>query len=398
MEVKEGVEFLDVVTIVTIKKISVLYKGEDPALNIEKIELEENDFPLVAQKGLYKVGDKVVYIQPDYNLPDIVLFESFIRPFGDPKKSILGLKNRIRAKKFAFHSGDGINIYSVGILLPKLVVDTHIKENKLKGANLTETLGIYKYEEPEPVDGGKQRGGKPFPHGMYMTDEANWNNVGGKAIFPGHYVGSLKRDGSSITIYSKKGVTSGICSRKLEKPMMVKNCTGVRTPTFLDRCKMFLFKYGLIKQNVDLREFEMVENDDKFILLGKPYLDKLNAYCKEKQLDLVLRGEANGGGWKGSGNKNNPHNVLEPNIAFFGLDDYEFVTRKLPEETFEALVKELDLTRCDIVFKGYFETKESLVAACEDYFKDNLVEGIVVRNFDSTFSAKYMSLEYDSKK
>jgi hypothetical protein len=105
---------LDVVQIVTIKEKVKLFRGDDEALNIEQVLLEENDFTLVAQKNLYNVGDKAVYIQPDYNLPDIELFESFIRPGGDPKKSMLGSKNRIRAKSFNFHTGDGEKIYSVG--------------------------------------------------------------------------------------------------------------------------------------------------------------------------------------------------------------------------------------------------------------------------------------------
>jgi hypothetical protein len=91
---------IDAVQIVTIKGFKTLYKGEEPALKIEQVLLEENDFTLVAQKDLYQPGDKVIYIQPDYNLPDIELFECFIRPGGDPKKSMLGSKNRIRAKSF----------------------------------------------------------------------------------------------------------------------------------------------------------------------------------------------------------------------------------------------------------------------------------------------------------
>ena len=32
------------------------------------------------------------------------------------------------------------------------------------------------------------------------------------------------------------------------------------------------------------------------------------------------------------------------------------------------------------------------------FFKDHLIEGIVLKTPDSKFSAKYMNLEYDSKK
>lgn len=392
---------LNVVSIVTIKDNVTLFKGNDPAMNIEKIELEENDFPLVAQKGLYKPGDQAIYIQPDYNLPDIPLFDSFIRPYGDPKKSILGSNNRIRAKKFAFHTGDGESIYSVGILLPKEEVYEYLISQgvtSIENENLTSLLGVYKYEEPEPINGGKQNSGQAFPHGLYKTDEPNWNNVSSKAVFPNYYVGSLKTDGSSITIFSKSGKESGVCSRNLLKPLKIKKCVGTRNPSVLDSVKLFLNKLGLSKFKIDLREFEEVDNDDKFILLAKPYLDKLNKYCEERGLDLALRGEANGQTWKGSGNKNNPHAKLGENIKFFGVDSYTYVATKLSEGEFNLITQDLGLERCDVVFMGYFETKEDLVNACENYFKENLVEGIVIRDYDSKFSAKYMNLEYDSKK
>ena len=63
-----------VVSIVTIKSTKDLFKGDEKAERIELIELEELGFNLVAGKGLYEVGDKAVYIQPDYNLSDISLF------------------------------------------------------------------------------------------------------------------------------------------------------------------------------------------------------------------------------------------------------------------------------------------------------------------------------------
>ena len=389
---KEKNEILDIVQIVTIKDISILYKGDDPATYIEKVSLEENDFPLITQKNLYSPGDKVVYIQPDYNLPDIELFESFIRPGGDPSKSILGSKNRIRAKKFAFHLGNGESVYSVGILLPLLVVEKYISDNKLKGDNLTEKLGVYKYEEPEPINGGKQNSGSTFPSGMYKTDEPNWNNVSKSAVFPGEYVGTVKSDGSSTTTYYSK-YDEGICSRNMKKPLTIKKVIGKRKLNFIDKIKKF---FG---SKIDLRLFETVDNDDKFVILLKSYLEKLKNYCADNKLFLALRGEANGQTWKGSGNKNNPDAKNNENVKFFGIDDLSSGRSiKLGELEFDRICTELELNRCEIVFKGYFETKEDLILKCEEYFKNNLIEGIVIRNFDSTFSAKYMSLEYDSKK
>ena len=52
----------------------------------------------------------------------------------------------------------------------------------------------------------------------------------------------------------------------------------------------------------------------------------------------------------------------------------------------------------NMAVKREFTSKEDLLAECNAYFKQNMVEGIVVRTFDSKFSAKCMNLEYDSKK
>jgi len=66
------------VNIVTIKNKIPLFKGDDKAERIEIIKLIENDFELVSQKDLYQIGDKAVYIQPDFCLSNIPLFQSFI--------------------------------------------------------------------------------------------------------------------------------------------------------------------------------------------------------------------------------------------------------------------------------------------------------------------------------
>jgi len=50
------------------------------------------------------------------------------------------------------------------------------------------------------------------------------------------------------------------------------------------------------------------------------------------------------------------------------------------------------------VFSKEFNSKEELLSECEEYFKNNMIEGIVVRDLNNTLSAKIMNLEYDSKK
>ena len=111
------------VQIVTIKAKIPLYKKEDLASKVELIALEETGFEIVAQKDLYNIGDRAVYIQPDYCLSEIPIFSSFIAPDGNEDRSLLGKvggkPRRIRAKSFNLSKvPNGEKLYSNGILLP----------------------------------------------------------------------------------------------------------------------------------------------------------------------------------------------------------------------------------------------------------------------------------------
>lgn len=401
-----------IVQIVTIKSKTPLFKGEEQANAIEKIELEENGFSLVAQKDLYEVGDKAIYIQPDYCLSDIPLFESFIRPFGDPKKSKLGSNNRIRAVKFNLHTGDNEPVYSVGILLPYHEVYSllpndgfsYSKEGSLETTNLTELLDITKWEEPEPsVPGGKQSGGSSFPENVYKTDETNINNLWGhlenKIGYPVHLIGSVKVDGSSISIFCDPANDEyKVGSRNLIKPEKIHKTVGYRYATIYEKVKQFFTGYM-----PDLRVREWVENDDKFIELAKPYISEIRIKCGSSVVSLapfILRGEAYGLNWKGSGNKNNPHSKLEPGILFFGVDEYDSngIAVKRDFEDFSFYMEALGFKPTPLVFSKVFNSREEIEHECKAYFKENMVKGIVLRTSDSKFSAKFMNDEYDSKK
>lgn len=388
---------------VTIKSKSPLFKGTEAATAIEKIEVEENGFSLVSQKDLYNVGDKAVYIQPDYNLSEQPLFESFIRPGGDPKKSRLGSNNRIRAIKFNLHTGDDNPVYSVGILLPLSEVESYYGKSKTE-EELVKVMDIKKWEEPDTTNGLNHGRSKPFPNGMYKTDETNINNLWGKIKYPITLVGSEKCDGSSTTLFSRinpatKEVTDGICSRQLLKPLVYTKVVGFNKPNFFKQLFDTIATKLKLSKTPDYNIYEEVESEDSFVVLSKPYLEKFSDYCKENNLSLALRAEANGVGFKGSGNKNNPASKESSNLKFFGLDDYSTgTTIPMGEVALQDVLDALEFQRCKIVFRKTFFSKEELVKECEDYFADNLIEGIVVRTMDHRFSAKFMNNLYDSKK
>jgi hypothetical protein len=121
------------VQILTVKNKIPLFKGEEQANSIEIIQLEEVGFEVVSQKDLYQIGDKAVYIQPDYCLSDISLFESFLRPTKGSCK--LGSNNRIRAIKFNLHKGDGAAL--------SININRGYLSNMLSGKNKNKTFMKY---------------------------------------------------------------------------------------------------------------------------------------------------------------------------------------------------------------------------------------------------------------
>ena len=386
------------VIIVTIKNKLPLFKKEEAAKATELIELEEVGYELVAQKDLYEVGQKAVLVLPDYNVSDIELFDSFIRPNGDESKSMLGKvegkPRRIRAKKFNLSKEpNGLPVYSNGILLSLNEVGVYLADNNksVDITKLTELLGITKYEEPEYRSGSslKTMGSTSFPQGLYKTDEENINNLWNSIKYPIRLIGSEKIDGSSITIGITPEIPEGfICSRNMRKKLTVKKHTGRRKKTFWERL--------LFWTNPDLNLYTEVQSEDDFVRYGLPYLNLLKYHGIT---NLILRGELNGSHLKGSGNKNNPASKVQPNIQFFGADTIQNgVAVKCNFTDSSIVTQSLDVPRVKVVFDKTFNSKEELLEACNNYFSKNMIEGIVVRTVDSKFSAKIMNLEYDSKK
>ena len=385
--------------IVTIKNKIPLYKNGEKASNIELLEIEEYGFNIVSQIDLYQIGDKAVYIEPDMNLPDNQLFESFIRPNGDAKKSRLGSNNRVRAIKFNFSKENSSEIvYSNGILLPIEEVQnftSNLQIKLLSQEQIYELLGVTKYEAPEESSKGGLKNGQSgaFPKGWYRTDETNFMKICNSLTFPQTFVGAEKCDGSSISISA-----SYICSRNQSKPLTYEKVVGTRALTWWEKVKKFFNK----SYRPDIGIKETVESDSNFVKYGKKYYELLREESFDDIIlydDIVLRGELNGGHLKGSGNKNNPAAKEEPNIKFYGVDILRNgITEKVDYLTFRKVVESLELPTVKEVFNRQFESKEDLLQTCQEYFKTNLIEGIVCRSLDSTISFKVMNDEYDSRK
>ena len=144
--------------IATIEKIkSVCFHPEADRLDLITVL----GYQCVTQRGLYKEGDIVVYIQPDSILPEEPWAEDY-RKYS-PK--------RIKAVKLRGRWSEGIIVRAD---LLEGVIDTSIINPNNIGLDVSELLGIKHYEPPVPQD-LSAKGLLPF--GIPRTDETRWENM-----------------------------------------------------------------------------------------------------------------------------------------------------------------------------------------------------------------------------
>lgn len=164
---------------------------------------------VVAKNVGHKVGDWIVYCEIDSFLPIKDEFE-FLRKSSYKKMGDLeGF--RLRTIKLKGQ-------VSQGLILPISVVPFNPLENYWEGMDVTELLGIVKYEAPIPAElSGKIKGN--FPSFLRKTDEERVQNLTkfyNKWVQEGlNFYVTEKLDGSSATFYINNG-QFGVCSRNLD--------------------------------------------------------------------------------------------------------------------------------------------------------------------------------------
>lgn len=177
----------------TIQRIKAL----EPIANADAIEKATVlGWQLVTKKGEFRVGDWCVYCEIDSLLPDKPEF-AFLKPRG----------MRIRTVRLRGQISQGI-CFPPGILPAGVPLE--------EGLDVTDVLGIQKYEPPMPASlSGVARG--PFPGFIPKTDETRVQVL---QELLDKYAGEMcyvteKLDGSSVTYYLKDG-DFGACSRNLD--------------------------------------------------------------------------------------------------------------------------------------------------------------------------------------
>lgn len=424
-----------VVEIVTISKKTPLFKDGNEAERIEMINFnfssgDKCGYNLVAQKDLYQIGDKAVYIQPDYCLSELSIFDTFTKPGGDVKKSRLGKNGRIRALKFNFNLENSTDaVYSFGVLMPLNEVAEFLNIVITEDTDLQELLQIIKYEEPESAGSGLTAG--QFPSFMYKTDEPNCENLVDhieRVINEGQEFGiALKHDGSSITVALKKD-TNGeyeeyICSRgqwkKTDQTQVVKytdsngnvyhkylNQDTKERGWYCDNTQEFFTDTQAIENNFE-PTLELVKDSWVDLARSSGLLERGLEYCKKYDLQLAFRGEIFGAGLKGSGNKLNPDASEKQTLRLFGIDDLSSGFAKRinysSEHNLASVATNIDVLFTPItVYKA--ESYDDLIKKCKTIFdkyeaEGKIIEGVVCRTmYTNDASFKVMNPLYDSKK
>lgn len=326
---------------------------------------------VVAKNVGHKVGDMVVYCEIDSFLPIKEEFE-FLRKSSFKK---MGDQEGFRLKTIKLRGQ-----VSQGLILPLSVFEGYgyrVSENLLNenptlepnrsvispsdmielvvGNDVTEVLGIVKYEPPIPAElAGKVKG--LFPSFIRKTDEERIQNLTSEyekwRLQSQHqfYV-TEKLDGSSATFYYKDGVF-GVCSRNLE----------------------------------------LLETEGNTFWKVARELDLENK-LKDYGVNISVQGELIGEGIQG-----NPYKIKGQTVRFFNLFDIDLQEyHSLP--TFQKTMNELGLETIPIL-DVRFTLPESIdellkYADSKSVLNPNFDrEGVVIRSLDRTISFKVISNKF----
>lgn len=181
----------------------------------DRIELAKvRGWSVVVKKGDFKVGDLCVYFEIDSFLPvtePYLFLEKGTKPktFTVDGKDVSGFRLKTIRLRGQISQGLALplSVFTEGILMEKYE----------PGTDVTDLLGVIKYDPPIPASmGGNVKGS--FPGFLKKTDEERIQNCGyvlekySKVPF---YI-TCKVDGTSITYYRGKDGDFGVCGRNWE--------------------------------------------------------------------------------------------------------------------------------------------------------------------------------------
>jgi RNA ligase (TIGR02306 family) len=324
----------------TVRTISDL----QPIQGADKIELAIVDAwkVVVGKDANHKVGDMVIYCEVDSFLPIKEEYE-FLRK-SSYKKMVDQEGFRLRTVKLRGQ-------VSQGLILPIHVLP--LGEMVREGQDVTEMLGIVKYEPPIPAElAGKVKGG--FPSFIPKTDEERIQNLTKEfeEFKDKKFYVTEKLDGSSATFYFKDGVF-GVCSRNLE----------------------------------------LLETEDNTFWKVARQMDLENK-MREFGINISLQGELIGEGIQG-----NPYKIKGQTVKFFNLFDID-LQQYHTYSMLDAVVRVQFGLDTVPVLETYFtlpDTIEEILKFAEgkSVLNPNFDrEGVVIRSVDRKVSFKAISNQF----
>lgn len=173
----------------------------------DAIELSHvNGWSAVTKKGEFKKGDKVIFCEIDSWIPH------HLAPFlskGKEPREYLGVRGeRLRTVKLRGQ-------LSQGLILPLNLIEKELSFLYDEGEDMSETLGIVKYELPIPVQlSGLVKGN--FPSLVTKTDEERVQNIRGIENYLDEvFVETEKLHGTSVSFILNENNELEVCSRNL---------------------------------------------------------------------------------------------------------------------------------------------------------------------------------------
>jgi RNA ligase (TIGR02306 family) len=328
----------------SIRRISDIQ--EIPGADMIELAIVDGWKVVVAKEVGHKINDLVVYCEIDSFLPIREEFE-FLRKSSYKK---MGDQEGFRLKTIRLRGQ-----VSQGLILPIVVLnplDTNIYITPFEGLDVTEMLGIVKYEPPIPAElSGKVKG--LFPSFIRKTDEERIQNLASEyeEMKKHTYYVTEKLDGSSATFYYNNGEFS-VCSRNLE----------------------------------------LLETEGNTFWKVARELDLENK-LKEYGINLSIQGELIGESVQG-----NPYKIKGQTVRFFNLFDID-LQEYHSLSMFQLLMTDLGLETVPVL-NTHFHLPETidellLMADGKSELNPNFDrEGVVIRSLDRKISFKVISNKF----
>lgn len=277
-------------------------KAIRPIPDADMIEVVTVDgWDIVSQKAVgHKVGDLVCYFEIDSFLPVREEFE-FLRK--GCYRSIEGLGEGFRLRTIKLRGQ-----VSQGLIIPLRELDIDNKDSLKEYDDLTEVLGVIKFDPPIPAQLQEEVKGN-FPDFIPKTDQERIQNIYYQAHLGQMYEASLKLDGSSMTVYGNTQKSEPFDNG--DAIIQIEECIT-----------------GVCSRNMDYK-INAVNESNSFVSLYHKYdlANKLKEAIAFFGFDMAVQGELMGPGIQGNREKLSEH-------EFFVYSVFNINTQKylLPSE------------------------------------------------------------------